>query len=95
MQQISRTLYLMGTVIHLSIEHKHAISLLDEAEMRLIDYDKRFSANRPDSQLMEINQLAGIGSMKVDEGLFELIKIGKIHSLQSNCFFKCRDWSFN
>lgn len=73
----------MGTKITISIDHPEAQQLLLEVKAQLLDYEYRFSANRPDSQLMRINANAGIASQKVDSDLFELIKIGKQYSLMS------------
>lgn len=76
-----RTLHLMGTVIKLSIQHPKAEELLTEAEVRLQDFEQRFSANAESSELMKINHQAGIAPVQIDEELFELIKIGKEQSL--------------
>lgn len=76
-----RTLHLMGTVIKLSIQHPKAEDLLIKAAARLKEFEQRFSANAEDSELMRINHQAGIAPIKVDQELFELIKIGKEQSL--------------
>lgn len=86
MNEESRTCYLMGTVIKLWVQHDQADELLPEAEQRLIDYEKRFSANNDASELMAINHQAGVAPVKVDDDLFELIKIGKKHSLPQDSF---------
>lgn len=81
-----RTCYLMGTVIQLEVAHKAAEELLAEASKRLADYEQRFSANDPSSQLMLVNHQAGKQPVKVDPDLFELIKLGKYHSqAQDSC----------
>ena len=76
----------MGTVIDLLIEHDIPDPILAEIINRLKIYERRFSANNPDSELMAINQQAGIGSVVVHPDLYDLIKIGKHHScaLDSN-----------
>ena len=74
----------MGTVITLSIIHPKATQLLKRAEEMIIDFEKRFSANDATSDLMKINQNAGIKPIRVDEDLFELVKIGKNFSVSSN-----------
>lgn len=70
----------MGTIIQVSVESQQAERLLNEAERMLIDYEKRFSANNQSSDLMKINQAAGLTAVKVDSELFELIRIGKQQS---------------
>lgn len=79
-----RTVYLMGTVIQLWLQAEKAEELLAEANARLIDYERRFSANREDSELMQVNRRAGVGPVTVDRELFELIQIGKEESLKDN-----------
>lgn len=79
-----RTLHLMGTVIRLWVQHPSGEVLLDQAEERLRTFEQRFSANSETSELMKINQQAGLASVKVDEELFELIRIGKEQSLISD-----------
>ena len=74
----------MGTVSSLSIIHPEATQLLKKAEEMFIDFEKRFSANDSTSDLMKINQNAGLKPIQVDEELFKLIKIGKSVSISSN-----------
>lgn len=76
MEKSTRDLYLMGTIIHLQVEHETPEILLDQAQKRLIDYEKRFSANDNGSELMLVNRCAGIQPVKVDAELFELALIG-------------------
>jgi len=73
----------MGTTISLAIDHDQAPVLLAEARRRLLDYEKRFSANNSDSLLMQVNAKAGISPVQVDPDIFQLIATGKDYSLQS------------
>ncbi|MCY7216809.1 FAD:protein FMN transferase [Streptococcus cristatus] len=77
----SRSLQLMGSTICISLLHERAETILDEAISLLHLYKNRFSANDDDSELMKINQMAGIGWVQVHPDLFELIELGKFHSL--------------
>lgn len=81
MKQEQRTIHLMGTVIQLWIRHENPTELLEKAEKKLEDFERRFSANDAYSDVNQINQQAGIVPVAVDEDLFELIQIGKEHSL--------------
>lgn len=81
MNEAKRTIYLMGTVIQLWIQHDDPEKILANAENRLRDYARRFSANDKNSDLMKISDQAGKMPVQVDDDLFELIKIGKSHSL--------------
>lgn len=80
----SRQIRMMGTIIHLMVEHQNANLVLDELVERLKEYEMRFSANDARSELMEVNKQAGVMPVKVHPSLYELIKIGKFHSTASN-----------
>lgn len=73
----------IGTTISLAIDHDQAPVVLAEARRRLLDYEKRFSANNSDSLLMQVNAKAGISPVQVDPDIFQLIATGKDYSLQS------------
>lgn len=82
-----KVLNLMGTRITLQIEHPKAEVLLNRAEEMLKDYEKRFSANDNKSDLMHVNQSAGIKPVEVDGDLFELIAQAHAVSLSSDSKF--------
>ena len=72
---------LMGTTITISLVHDRADCLLRQAFDLLKELEFRFNANSAESELMEINYLAGIAPVKVHPDLFELISLGLDHSL--------------
>ncbi|MEY8461775.1 FAD:protein FMN transferase [Streptococcus merionis] len=74
---------LMGTIIDVTIFHEKPEPILAEVERLLYRYECRFSANRPDSELMAINDQAGVSSVSVHPDLYELIRLGKAHSCVS------------
>jgi len=74
----------MGTRIVLAVEHPNAHRLLEQADQMLADYESRFSANDSKSDLMIVNQQAGVQPVRVDSDLFNLIQIGKEYSIFSN-----------
>ena len=84
LQSASHSLRLMGASIHLTIFHEDAENLLLQSEQLLHLYKNRFSANDDDSELMEINLQAGKKAVQVHPELFELIALGKKHSVASN-----------
>ena len=84
MQSASHSLRLMGASIHLTIFHEDAQNLLLQSEQLLHLYKNRFSANDADSELMEINLQAGKKAVQVHPELFELIELGKKHSIATN-----------
>lgn len=79
-----KELRLMGTIIQLWLSAPEEERLLAEAERRLRDYEGRFSANDPHSQLRQIARMAGQAPVAVDEDLFQLIQLGKAHSLAAD-----------
>ena len=84
MQSASHSLRLMGASITLTIFHENAQQLLLQSEQLLHLYKNRFSANDADSELMAINLQAGKKSVRVHPELFELIALGKKHSIAAN-----------
>ena len=84
MQSASHSLRLMGASITLMIFHEDAQNLLLQSEQLLHLYKNRFSANDADSELMEINLQAGKKAVQVHPELFELIELGKKHSIAAN-----------
>ena len=84
LQSASHSLRLMGASIHLRIFHEDAQNLLLQSEQLLHLYKNRFSANDADSELMEINLQAGKKAVQVHPNLFELIELGKKHSIAAN-----------
>ena len=84
LQSASHSLRLMGASITLMIFHEDAQNLLLQSEQLLHLYKNRFSANDVDSELMEINLQAGKKAVQVHPELFELIELGKKHSIAAN-----------
>ena len=80
MQIQHRNIHMMGTIIELTVQHHQPNVILDQLIQRLEEYEKRFSAHDPESELMKINKNAGIMPVKVKPSLYKLIKIGKKHS---------------
>ena len=84
MQSVSHSLRLMGASIILTIFHEDEQNLLLQSEQLLHLYKNRFSANDADSELMAINLQAGKKAVRVHPELFELIALGKKHSIATN-----------
>ena len=82
-----KSLKLMGSHIDILIfDSIDAESILDDAVEMLKMYEHRFSANDDSSELMKVNHSAGIKAVVVHPDLFDLIKIGKLHSCAPNSF---------
>ena len=86
MDEYTKIIYLMGTKITLYIKGKDAENLDEKACDMLIHYEEVFSANSDNSQLGMLKKAAALAPQKVDEELYELIKIGKKHSLSENTY---------
>lgn len=71
----------MGTVIDLTVTHPTPEVVLDKAIELLKMYEHRFSANDPISELNQINHNAGTQPVNVHPELFQLIELGKKHSI--------------
>jgi thiamine biosynthesis lipoprotein len=76
----------MGTNITLYVAGTDAEGLIREAENRLIRYENIFSANHDHSQLAMLKKQASSHPIRVDKELYDLIQIGKEHSLKPNSF---------
>lgn len=81
-----RNIKMMGTSIDLMVVHEDPEFILGEMVEQLNKYNKRFSAHDDSSELARVNQAAGLESIRVHPELFELIEIGKNHSLAFGSF---------
>lgn len=86
MNEYTKIIYLMGTKISLYIKGESAEKLAEKAEAILIHYEEVFSANSDTSQLAMLKKTASMAPQEVDPELYELIKIGKKHSLCENTY---------
>lgn len=79
--QLSHSVKMMGTIIDIVVDSDTPHQHIKEVCHLLTVYKNRFSANDNDSELMIINHNAGIAPVTVHPDLFELIELGKTHSL--------------
>lgn len=86
MNEYTKIIHLMGTKISLYIKAENAEKLAKKAEDMLIHYEKAFSANSDSSPLTMLKKTASLAPQEVDEELYNLIKIGKKHSLCENSY---------
>ncbi|AGX41906.1 FAD:protein FMN transferase [Clostridium saccharobutylicum] len=86
MNEYTKIIYLMGTKISLYVKGDVTEKLLEKACSMLIHYEEVFSANSDNSQLAMLKKTASLAPQKVDEELYELIKIGIKHSLCENTY---------
>lgn len=86
MPEGQRVLQGMGTVITIWVQHETPEVILEEAAQRAAAFEQRFSANDPTSELMQINQQEGQGAIATAPELFELIALGKTHSLPKDSY---------
>ncbi|OPJ59032.1 FAD:protein FMN transferase [Clostridium chromiireducens] len=86
MNEYTKIIYLMGTKISLYIKGEATEKLAEKACDMLIHYEEVFSANSDNSQLAMLKKTASLAPQEVDAELYELIKIGKKHSLCENTY---------
>ncbi|QGZ27137.1 FAD:protein FMN transferase [Streptococcus ruminicola] len=79
--QLSHSIQMMGTTIDILIDSDTPKEHIAEVCRLLTLYKNRFSANDADSELMVINDNSSIAPVTVHPDLFDLIAIGKKHSL--------------
>lgn len=85
--EASKTIRLMGTIIDLNVTALiEPERILGEMIERLHMYNQRFSANDEHSELSEVNNYAGVQPVVVHRELFDLIKLGKEHSVAPDSF---------
>lgn len=83
MRKYQASFQMMGTFIELVIYHPNGEALIQAAYRELCQYSQRFTVNAESSELMSVNQSAGISSVVVERDLFELIKKAKAVSEDS------------
>jgi len=86
MTEANQVIDLMGTKIRLYFKGDQAEQWLTEACVMLRHYEQVFSANSDHSQLSALKTTAAKEPVVVDPDLYELIKIGREHSLEPNSF---------
>ncbi|AKE59410.1 thiamine biosynthesis protein ApbE [Citrobacter amalonaticus Y19] len=86
MTDANKVIDLMGTKIRLYFKGYQAEKCLTEASAMLRHYEHIFSANREQSQLSALKTKAAREPVAVDPDLYELIKVGRAHSLEPNSF---------
>ena len=81
--QLSHSIQMMGTTIDILIDSDTPKEHISEVCRLLTLHKNRFSANDADSELMVINDNSSIAPVTVHPDLFDLIAIGKKHSLST------------
>lgn len=66
--------FLMGTQCTITVYDRKDVSAVDDAFTLLEELDKRISRTRNDSEVSEINQMAGLSPVEVSEDTYSLIK---------------------
>lgn len=77
----TKSVKMMGTTIDVTLPTSTCEEIYEIVWQQLRLYNHKFSANDASSQLCEINENAGIRSVKVDDELFHLVKLGLQHSM--------------
>lgn len=75
---------MMGTVIDLVIHHPNGESLLKDCYLKLEHFAQRFTVNQSHSELMNVNNNAGIRPVRVKADLYALIKSAQAVSMDNS-----------
>lgn len=73
--KITKSYRALGTVIDLTIYGCQDEGILDQSYQLIKYYEDIFTVNREKSELMTVNQMAGIESVQVTEPIYQLTKI--------------------
>ncbi|NLY78019.1 MAG: FAD:protein FMN transferase [Tissierellia bacterium] len=86
-QPLSRTEFMMDTILTLKIYDKKDNKILDEAFSRLEEIEKRMSSTIEDSDVSLINKNAGIEPVQVHDDVYYVIEQAKHYASLSNRAF--------
>jgi len=75
-EPISKTEFLMGTVCTIKIYDKSSTNVLDKAFKRISEIENTMSINKEDSEVIDINNAAGVKPIKIADGTMEVLKEG-------------------
>jgi thiamine biosynthesis lipoprotein len=84
---ISKTGFLLGTIVEVKIYEQVDEKVFDEVFNILNDIENKMSINIETSEVSKINKNAGVNSVKVSEETFHVIDKGKYYSAISDGFF--------
>ncbi len=82
-----QTAFLMGTVVTVKIYDEEKQAVLDPVFKRIEDLAKQISINEGESEVTDINEMAGVKPVKVSEDVFKLVDAGKSFSDSANGSF--------
>lgn len=75
-EPISNTQFLMGTVCTIKIYDKSSTMVLDKAFKRISEIENTMSINKDQSEVIDINNAAGVKPIKISDGTMEVLKEG-------------------
>lgn len=81
---IKLNIKLMGTYISVTIYNYEDMSILEKIQQLLYNYNHIFSMYDSNAELFNLNKNAFNNNIKVSDELFELIEIGRKHSMDGN-----------
>jgi thiamine biosynthesis lipoprotein len=79
-EPITKTDYLLGTVVTITIYDSVSEKVLDKALDRIKEIENKMSLNIENSEVNKINEKAGIDYVKVSDETFKVIERGKYYS---------------
>lgn len=82
-----QTEFLMGTVTNIKIYNEGKEDALSQAFDRVVELDAKIDVNKPDSEISQINQHAGVQPVEVSEDVFDLVERAYYYSDVPNSGF--------
>lgn len=86
-EPLSRTDFVLGTAVTLSLYDHQSDEILDRAFAKLASLEDTLSINKPGTLIDEVNAMAGIAPVKVDEATYRLIETGLAYSRMTDGAF--------
>ena len=75
---------MMGTFIDLAVHHEKGELLIQDCSLQLQQFAQRFTVNQSQSELMHVNNNAGIRPVRVKADLYQLLKKSQDISLDAS-----------
>lgn len=85
---VSKTGFLLGTVIEITIYDKNDEAILDKALARIAEIESKMTINNADtSEIIALNNASGVSEVKLSPDTFFVVEKGKEYSARSNGIF--------
>lgn len=83
-QPYEETEFLMGTIANIKIYNEGKEDVLEKAFARVVELDEKIDVNKPNSEISQLNQNAGIQPVELSDDMYELMKKAYYYSEESD-----------